>query len=331
MKKTYFVIFLIFIFIFTSCKEAEISENNQHSESVTITDSRGVEVTVSYPVKRVVCTLNSALNDLYMLGAGETVVGIDKWTYDTEDVYKITSKIDSRIADKSIPAVDRNVEAIVALNPDVVIMWAENQEIEALEKQGIPVIGIQVNNFDDVYKKLEIMGAITGKTERASEIIKYCNDKLENIEKSLSAISENEKKSSLFVWEEGQYAGNDSTGNSILLKSGLTNVADSVNQENFAATMEQIVEWNPSTIVMWHSLAVDTNDIKNNSQWKDVEAVKNNAILELPSNFYCDLWTVKYINSINIIANTFYNEAFGNKNIQEEEAEIIKFLYNKEL
>lgn len=314
-----------------ACQAGEVIQEEIAGETVTVTDSRCVEVTVPYPCKRIVCTLNSALNDLYMLGASDAVVGIDQWTYNTGAVYAVTSKIDGRVADKSLPAVDGSVENIAALNPDVVVLWAESEEIPALEARGISVIGMQINDFDQVNGKLELLGAITGKEDRAAEIIAYCDEKLADLEETLSRIPESDKKPSLFMWGEAQYAGNDSTGNSILLKSGLTNVASSVALENFPATMEQIIDWNPDALVMWNSDALDPDDIKNDSLWKDVAAVQNDAVLELPSNFYCDLWTVKYLNSINIIAHTFYPELFENKDILAEEAAFIKFLYNMEL
>ncbi len=319
--------------IFGGCQSAEVKDTATAAQetSIVVTDSRGVDVTVPFPAQRIVCTLNSGLNDLYMLGAGDRVVGIDKWTYDTTAVYEVMSQIDPRIKNKSIPAVDGNVEAIIALNPDVVVMWAENPEIAALEAQGIPVIGMQINNFDQVYDKLRLMAEITGTMERADAIIEHCTQKQMDLNSILVEIPTASLKSSLFMWSEGQFAGSNSTGNSILEQSGLRNAAAEVEQENFTATMEQIVNWNPDVLVMWHSNALDPQDMLANSQWQDIAAVQNKAVLELPSNFYCDLWTVKYLNSIQIIALSFYPEYFTDMNLSAEEEAFIEFLYGQKL
>ena len=328
---------LLFVFVcafsvfLIACQQAEVAAERGAGETVTVVDSRGVSVTVPYPVERIVCTLNSGLNDLYMLGAGHKVVGIDQWTYDTTAVFEIMAKIDERIKNREIPAVDGSVENIIAQSPDVVILWAESPEIEALEAQGIPVIGMQINDFDQVFWKLELLATITGTTGRFEEIKAYCERLLQGIESAIKEIPESSLKSSIFMWSEGQFAGGDSTGSDILKKSGLTNVTVDVAQENFSATMEQIIAWNPETVVMWHSESISPHDIISDGRWRDVSAVINEDILMLPSNFYCDLWTVKYINSIQIITGTFYPAYFAGIDAETRQAEFIEFLYGMKL
>lgn len=321
------------VFLLVGCQKGEVKDEPQSKETITVTDFRGKEVTINYPAKKIVCLLNSGLNDIYMLGAQDAVVGIDKWTYDTEEIYNITSKLDERVANKSLPAVDGNVEKIAALEPDVVIVWAESEEIKALEDKGIKVVGVQVNSFEDVEKKMNLIGQIVGKEERAKEIIDYTNKKLEDTKKIVASIPEDKKLSSVFTWgpTDLDFAGNDSTGNTILEYSGLKNSAKEVNQEHFVASMENAVKWNPESIVIWNSQDVTPDTYYNDVKWKDVEGVKNKKIIQMPSAFYCDLWTVKYLNAINVVVNTFYPEEMGNKNIEEEQKDLMKFLYNKEL
>lgn len=321
------------IFLITGCQKGQVKDEVESKKTITVTDFRGKEVTINYPAKRVVCLLNSGLNDIYMLGAKDSVVGIDKWTYDTKDVYELTSKIDERVKNKTLPAVDGNVEKIAALNPDVVIVWAESEEVKALEDKGIKVVGVQVNNFEDVNTKIELIGKIVGKEERAKEIIDYTEQKVAKIKENVSNIPEDKKLSSVFTWgpTDLDFAGENSTGNTILEYSGLINCAKEVDQEHFVAAMEKAVTWNPQSIVMWNSQDIIPQTYYNDAKWKDVDAVKNEKIVQMPNAFYCDLWTVKYINAINIVANTFYEDEMGNKDIQKEQKELMKFLYNEEL
>ncbi|MGL6107178.1 ABC transporter substrate-binding protein [Romboutsia sp.] len=336
MKKKLVSVLLIAtaaIFMLAGCQKGEVKDEKESKETITVTDFRGKDVTINYPAKRVVCLLNSGLNDIYMLGAKDAVVGIDKWTYDTEEIYNITSKLDERVADKSLPAVDGSVEKIVALKPDVVIAWSESEEIKALEEQGIKVVGVQVNNFKDVETKMNLIGQIVGKEDRAKEIIDYTNKKLDETKNIVSSIPEDKKLTSVFTWgpTDLDFAGNDSTGNTILEYSGLENAAKEVTKEHFVASMENAVKWNPESIVIWNSQEVTPETYYNDIKWKDVEGVKNKKIVQMPSAFYCDLWTVKYLNAINIVANTFYPEEMGNKNIEKEQKDLMKFLYNKEI
>ena len=115
----------------TAKKEPETTraaESKEIKSKIEVTDSRGKKVSLDKPAEKIVCLLNSGLNDLEMLGAANRVIGIDACTYSNEVTYKELSKIDSRIAEKKLPAVDDNMEKIVGMNPDLVIIWAQDTE-----------------------------------------------------------------------------------------------------------------------------------------------------------------------------------------------------------
>lgn len=188
--------------LFAGCNKTAVEgDKSTTKETVKVIDSRGTEVEIYYPAQKIVCLLNSALNDLYMLGAKDQVIAIDQWTYDTKEVYDFTAQIDERVKNKTLPAIDRNIEDIVAMNPDVVVIWADQAEdIKVLEDNGIKVVGIQVDNFEDVYTKLDILGKISGKEERAAEIVTYTRKQLKSVTDIIAGINESKKLSSLFVW-----------------------------------------------------------------------------------------------------------------------------------
>ncbi len=327
-----FLLTLILTFsILTGCTKAKVEEENTSEKTITVKDSRVKEVTINYPAKKIVCLLNSGLNDLYMLGAKDQVIGVDEWTFNTKDIYDITSQIDERVKNKTLPAVDKNVEKIVSMNPDVVVIWAGDKEnIKALEDKGIKVVGIQVNNFDDVFWKMELLGKISGKETRAKEIIDYTKNELAKVNKNLENVEQKDKPKSIFVWGPTKldFAGNNSTGDSILKMSKAVNAASDVNQEHFVASMEQAIIYNPDEIVMWNIKDLNPEDYYNDVQWKDISAVKNKKVIELPNAFYCDLWTVKYVESVKIVAKSLYPDLFKDVDIEKDKNEMLKFLYN---
>lgn len=334
MKKIVVLFLVMTSLIFSGCSKPNIetSEHDKAQKTVKVVDSRGKEVEINYPAERIVCLLNSGLNDIYMLGAKDKVVGIDKWTYDTEVVYNITSQVDDRLIDKSLPAVDNNIEKIVSLNPDVVIIWTGNEEdIKVLEEKGIKVVAIQVNNFDEVFWKMELIGKIVGKEDRSEEIINYSKNELEKLTSKLSKNNETGKlKTSAFVWGPSKldFAGDNSTGDSILKMANVKNVASEINKEHFIAKIEEVIKWNPDSIVMWNINDLDPNDYFIDKQWHNIEAVKNKEVYELPNPFYCDLWTVKYIHSVKFIDKKLYPEIFNDLDLEIEKDEMLKFLYN---
>lgn len=334
MKKIVSLIIMIcFAVIFaTACQKAKV-ENTQTPKSTTVqvTDSRGKVIEVNYPAKKIVCLLNSGLNDLYMLGAKDQVIAIDKWTYDTKEVYDLTAQIDERVKNKTLPAIDKNIEEIVGMNPDVVVMWAgQKDDIKTLEDKGVKVIGIQVDNFDQVYTKLDILGKISGKEKRAAEIIDYTKKQLQDIDNKLKSIDESKKPSAMFVWGPSKLdiAGSNSTGDSIIKMSGAKNSAADVKEEHIVAKMEQVVKWNPESIIMWNINDLNPEDYIKDPQWSNIKAVKNKMVVELPHPFYCDLWTVKYAYSVNCIAKTLYPDLFKDTDLEKTKTDMLKELYN---
>lgn len=334
-RKIAFILALLMVISFslTACQSGDVDEETEGAQTKTIVDSRGKSVEIEYPADNVVCLLNSGLNDLYMLGAAEVVTGIDQWTYDNEITYNLLKQVDERIANKTLPAVDNNVEKIISMKPDAVVIWAGNEEqIKALEDQGVKVIGIQVNNFDEVYTKMEIMGQIVGKEDRAQEIIDYTKAQLADIDDKTDTLTEDQKKSGIFVWGASKLdlAGSTSTGNSLLELCGVSNKAGEIDEEHFVAKMEDVISWNPDTIVMWNVADLDPRDYFDDSQWADITAVQDKSVYEIPDEltFYCDLWTVKYAYALKYMAKNIYPDLFKDMDLETEKSDMVKTLYN---
>jgi len=317
--------------LFAGCNKATVAgEKTEAQKTVKVVDSRGVEVEVNYPAKKIVCLLNSGLNDLYMLGAKDQVIAIDQWTYTNESAYGFASQIDERVKNKTLPAIDKNIEDIVGMNPDVVVIWAgQEEDIKVLEDKGIKVVGIQADNFEDVYTKLDILGKISGKEDRAAEIAKYSKEQLKKVSDKVAKIDASKKLSSLFVWGPTKLdlAGNNSTGDSIIEMAGGKNAADAVGEEHFVAKMEDVVTWNPDSLIMWNLKDLDPQSYYDDEQWANIKATENKQVFELPNAFYCDLWTIKYVYSVEFLAKSLYPETFSDLDIEKSKNEMLKFLY----
>lgn len=326
---------------FAGCQKGEVSSSQTPTASeapssakISVTDSRGKTIEFDKPAEKIVCLLNSGLNDLYMLGAADRVVGIDEWTYKNEITYNVLSKIDDRIKNKEIPAVDSNMEKIISLNPDVVIIWANDTEkINTLESNGIKVVGIQVNNFDEVFTKLKTIAAVVGKEDRAEEIISYTKDTLKSISDKTSSLADKDKKTGIFVWGASKLdlAGNKSTGHSMLELCGVKDCAAEIAEEHFVAKMEDVIKWNPDTILMWNIADLDPQGYFDDSQWSDVTAIKNKDVYEIPDDmtFYCDMWTVKYIYAAQYFAKCVYPDLFSDVDMDSFRNSMMTELYGK--
>ena len=100
---------------------------------IQVTDDSGKQHRFAQPVQRIVALMPHATELLYAVGAGQQIVGaVDYSDYPPEA--------------KSIPRVGGysglNIEAIVALQPDLIVAWPEgnnSRELARLEQLGFDI------------------------------------------------------------------------------------------------------------------------------------------------------------------------------------------------
>ncbi|KXZ40685.1 iron complex transport system substrate-binding protein [Alkalithermobacter thermoalcaliphilus JW-YL-7 = DSM 7308] len=327
MKKILILFITISMVVFSGCQNESVV--NEKDEPIRVVDFRGKEIVLEKEAKTIAAMLDSALTTLHMLGIKDEVVAVDKWTYDSPG-FEYTKKIDERFEKGQVEAVTSNIEKIVSLKPDIVIIWAEHEDIKALENAGLKVYGVQINSFDQTFKMVEDLGKITGKNERAREIIEYTKSEIKKIEDIVKTINEEDKQRALFIWGPTflDIAGGDSTGNDIIVSAGGINVAKDINLEHPIANIEQLISWNPDAIIMWYSKALSEDDVINSNQLKSIEAINTNRVYMLPNFFYCDLWTVKYQYSVKAVAKWLYPELFKDIDLEQEKQIMLEKLYN---
>jgi iron complex transport system substrate-binding protein len=166
------------IFTFASCSSelaATTTNNNQESTSVvstypvTVTDIIGRSIQIDQKPVRIVTLLPTATETLYKLGG--TAIGRDsssKYPKEVETLPTVGS------------AYNPNIEAVAALNPDLIIIEALSQAhlIPALEKLGAPVVAVRAASVEDVYNSLILVGQIIDKNETAEQAIAEIKDRI---------------------------------------------------------------------------------------------------------------------------------------------------------
>lgn len=126
------------------------------AEPVSVTDDTGLRVSLSAPAQRIVALAPHVVETLYAAGAGNKIVG----AVDYSD-YPPAARSISRVGGYSA----FNLEAIVALKPDLVIGWASGNSPTAIEKirsLGIPVYLSQINTVAEVADEIDNFGTLAG-------------------------------------------------------------------------------------------------------------------------------------------------------------------------
>lgn len=123
------------------------------AQPLQITDDRGVSVTLARAPQRIVTTLPSLTETVCELGACPRLVGVDRYSNHPAAV---------RALPKVGGGIDPNVEAIVALKPDVVLMAMSSRAIERLESLGVKVLALEPRSARDIQRVLDKIGQVLG-------------------------------------------------------------------------------------------------------------------------------------------------------------------------
>ncbi len=320
----------ILILLFFACCNRE-SKNIAFSEGqISVTDFRGEVLVFEKSVGRVVCLIESALSGLYMLGAGDLIVGIPADVYNTS-VFEYYSQLDPRIQNRSLSAPGNwdfiNVETVLSLQPDLVILWASQTEsIAALEARGIPVYAVMMHSFKDVHKQIRDFGKLCDMNERANELLNYTDQSLDTLARYREGI--NKKKSVYFMWTQGPFetSGTNSTVNELIQLAGCINACPD-EREHLTVNAEQIIGWNPDCILMWYNERLDPADVIQMPAFKNVNAVISGQVFEIPSVFQCDFWTLKYLYAVRFLMASAYPNLSERINPDEALQQMLNMFY----
>lgn len=271
-------------------------KNPSPNTEIMATDSRGKTITLSHEAMRLVVLYNALVDNVYMLQAGEKIVGIPQQIYEMEDTYSFLSKLDDRIKNKSIATPtfggqSSNAESIVGLKPDLVLTFnTDKDNIDQIENLGIPVFTFSSLNDEKILEELKSVGKLLGKQKRAEEITGYVSAEV----KKMRASKEISPKKIYYAWSKGRIMSTSGKGSLIdmaITLSGAQNACPvPVEAPNISA--ETMYKWNPDLIVLWNSKLSDVYSLK---ELEALPAVKNKKVFVMSPSFPYDPHTVKFL------------------------------------
>lgn len=130
---------------------------------IVVTDDAGVEHRLPQPAQRIIALMPHGTELLFEVGAGAQVVGAVEYS-------------DYPPAANDIPRIGGysglNIEAIMALNPDLIVAWPEGnneRELQRLTKLGFRLFASDPLTFAGIADNLERLGVITGHAQQGHE------------------------------------------------------------------------------------------------------------------------------------------------------------------
>lgn len=287
MKKL-LCVFLLFCLV--GCQ----SENDDHkSFDFVIIDDLNREVSFNQPKR--VATLLGSYADIWMLAGGEVIASAD----DAWDDFNLP--LSEEVINLGMTK-DLNFEKLLESNPDLIIASSNTsgnlELLDSLESMDIPVIYVEVSNFNDYLNVLKTCTTITGRDdlyvehgekmkENIEMIIKHSEHRIKNeyIPKVLSL-----RASSTFI--RAKNSSNNILGE-MLADLGCINIADSDESLLENLSMEHIIIQDPDYIFFVQqgdnkegTIENIQNFIKDNPAWSNLKAVKEGRVHILEKSLF---------------------------------------------
>jgi iron complex transport system substrate-binding protein len=250
---------------------------------LTFTDSLGREVKLEAPAERVVSLAPSNTEILFALGAGPQVVGRDELS-DYPEEAKSLSSVGGSMG-------DFNTEAIVALEPDLVIAAGLNppELVSSLEALGLTVYYLEnPKTLEELYVNLETVARLTGHEKEAADLVASLRSRVAAVDQKIAGVTE---KPLVFYeldatdptkpWTSGPGTFIDQ----LIARAGGVNVGAELESEWAQISSEQLVASNPDIIVLGDAAyGTSPESVKARPGWDVLTAVKNDQIFTFDDN-----------------------------------------------
>ncbi len=236
---------------------------------VEATDDRGVEVTLDAPPRRIVSLLPSLSETVCGLGQCQRLVGVDRYSNYPASLRRLP---------QVGGGIDPNIEAIIALKPDLVLMSPASRVGERLEALGLKVFAIDAQSYADVRRATDAIGALLGVAD-PDKVWQAAQAGVDRVARSLPP-----RAHGLRVYYEvsrGPYAaGASSFLGETLARLGVQNIVPASLGPFPKLNPEYIVKANPDLIIVSQD---GVADMVSRPGWSDMRAVRERRICALSS------------------------------------------------
>lgn len=230
----------------------------------TVTDDLGETVTLESEPGRVVTMIPSHTETLCAIGACEKLVGVDEYS----NYPAATDKL-PRLGSAFSP----NVEAIIALEPDLVLADESSEVAAAIRRAGIPVYAGTAQTYAETFEKFTVLGELVDRELEAALL----SGKVEGAIRAISERAEN-LTPTLFYYEidaTPYSVGPDSFIGTLLRKAGGENIVGPDLGDFPQLEPEFIVAADPDVIIVSER---DAGTLPARPGWASISAVENDNI-----------------------------------------------------
>jgi iron complex transport system substrate-binding protein len=234
-------------------------------------DDLGRKVTLPQTVNRAVTLAPNLTEIVYAVGGGDKLAGDTTFCNYPEAAQKV-----QKVGDTLNP----NLEAIVALKPDVVLVSTDSQLqtfLPRMEEQKIAVYVTAAKNLEGVFKNIVAVGEILGVKAKAEEITAALKKRADAVEEK-SAVG---TPYHVFVQisEEPLYAaGKTSFITDLIERAGAISATADINEDYPRLSKETALTIQPDAIIL---SGMTSGEQKPNAVFARSPAVRNKKVFQI--------------------------------------------------
>ena len=281
---------------------------NEDSETRTIVDTMGREVTVKKNVESIIAIPWPWTSFVFAVdGSADKIMSMSQTALDSYKncMFQVLApglgNPDTGYMDDKNPDGGSfgtlNIEELAKINPDLVIIYKRDADkmLPILESAQIPTVVFDFGGLKEVQDGMMILGEILGeqqlKNAQTNAAWHHETDVL--LQERLGSLTEDEKPSVLHLSSGDLRLNNSGFNNNMILQSGGVNAAigeDGKLVSGADANFEQILRWDPDYIILGnfadHKPDEIYDNIMANQDWSQLKAVKNKHVYKIPMGLY---------------------------------------------
>lgn len=213
---------IVFVVIFLLASAAPVNAMQKDIRVVdeqTVMDQSGRRIVVQKPFTRIISLYGAHTENLFALGLDQEIIGVTR-----NEVYPKEAK------GKPPFSYHDDFEKFLAFRPDLILIRpmierGYAQLIARLEKIGIAVVSLQPGTVDEMYVYWQILGILTGKQDRASEMISLFKKEVSAFKTVTAGISQKKRVYFEAIHSKMKTFSRDSMAIFVLETAGGINIA----------------------------------------------------------------------------------------------------------
>lgn len=254
---------------------------------ITLTDQAGRTVTLEQPAESIVSCYYISTYATIALGLKDKIVGLENKA-DTRALYALAAPELPQLTQVGT-LKELNVEAVAALEPDLVIMPQKLiDNAQTLEDLGITVMIVNPETQEGLETMLTLIGEACGASDQAQALINYNHTQLERAAEMTAEL----EKPSVCLLGNSSYLSVAPAAmyqNDLIEQAGGVNAAASIEEDYWAdVSYETLLALAPEVLVIPSAASYTAEDVMNDPQLADLPAVQNGAVYTMPQGL--DEW-----------------------------------------